>query len=57
VHSYAVFTTDVNYIAAEANYGKNFVAAVQKGAIWGTQFHPEKSSDIGLQLLKNFLES
>lgn len=56
VHSYAVFSTDNKIIAATSNYGKDFVAAVQRGPIWGCQFHPEKSSDIGMQILGNFLE-
>lgn len=43
-------------IAATCHYGIPFAAAVEKGNVWGTQFHPEKSSAVGLQILRNFLE-
>ena len=56
VHSFAVFDTDEESISATSNYTKRFVAAVQKGNIWGAQFHPEKSSDVGMKILRNFLE-
>ncbi|MEV6624613.1 imidazole glycerol phosphate synthase subunit HisH [Amycolatopsis sp. NPDC051106] len=38
-----------------ANHGEDFVAAVENGPLWATQFHPEKSGDAGAQLLKNWL--
>ncbi|MBN2881023.1 imidazole glycerol phosphate synthase subunit HisH [Candidatus Woesearchaeota archaeon] len=53
VHSYhAILTEDVNYFTT--NYGYDFVSVVNKGNIFGTQFHPEKSQKKGLDILKNF---
>ncbi|MCK4904780.1 imidazole glycerol phosphate synthase subunit HisH [bacterium] len=57
VHSYYVEPEDKNTIIATTNYGENFVSAINKDNIWGVQFHPEKSSDLGLKILKNFVES
>ncbi len=56
VHSYALVPEEKGLKVATANYGSDFVAAVQKDNIVGTQFHPEKSQDAGLKLLKNFCE-
>jgi glutamine amidotransferase len=41
---------------ATCRYGTEFVAAFEQGQVSGTQFHPEKSQSMGLNLLKNFLE-
>lgn len=53
VHSYAARTNE--YTLASCQYQDEFTAIVQKDSIYGMQFHPEKSAEPGLQLLKNFL--
>jgi len=54
VHSYAAEPADPDDVIGTAEYGTRFVAAVQQGNLFGVQFHPEKSSQNGLQLLQNF---
>ena len=54
VHSYHAICIDSNDILMTCNYGYDFVAAVQRGNIIGVQFHPEKSHDFGMKILKNF---
>jgi glutamine amidotransferase len=55
VHSYEVMVDDSEVKVATVNYGGvDVCAAVEKGHIWGAQFHPEKSQRVGLQLIKNF---
>ena len=56
VHSYFMDCKNNEDIIATCNYGHNFVAAIQKGNISATQFHPEKSQRAGLKILENFLE-
>lgn len=56
VHSYYVVPTDPAVMAVETEYGIPFCAAVSRGNVFATQFHPEKSQDTGLQILKNFAE-
>ena len=53
VHSYAAFDCEAN-LTATAEYGVPLTAAVQKGNVYGTQFHPEKSGAVGLKILKAF---
>ena len=56
VHSYYAEPEDKNVIIATTNYGIDFACAVNKDNVWGVQFHPEKSSELGLKILKNFVE-
>ncbi|MCX7259426.1 MAG: imidazole glycerol phosphate synthase subunit HisH [Burkholderiales bacterium] len=56
VHSFAFSPINTNHLLATAEYGINFAAAVAKERIWGTQFHPEKSSKAGFLILKNFID-
>lgn len=56
VHSFYLKGADEDAIAGTTNYGIKIECAVQKGRLCAAQFHPEKSSSIGLKLLKNFLE-
>ncbi|MCE9564733.1 MAG: imidazole glycerol phosphate synthase subunit HisH [Planctomycetes bacterium] len=56
VHSYYVAPTDPKCIAATADYPTPFTAVVWRDNVFATQFHPEKSQRVGLQMLKNFAE-
>ncbi len=56
VHSYYVHTTDASLVAGTADYGVAIHAALARDNIFALQCHPEKSSAVGLQLLKNFLD-
>lgn len=56
VHSYFPVPQDPSVIAAETDYGsERFAAAVGRGALLACQFHPEKSQDAGVRLIRNFL--
>jgi len=64
VHTYAAqswnLREDANYVPAKvtwAEYGSRFIAAVENGPLWATQFHPEKSGDAGLALLGNWVQT
>ncbi|HVF76296.1 MAG TPA: imidazole glycerol phosphate synthase subunit HisH [Acidimicrobiales bacterium] len=54
VHSYAADATDD--VVATCDYGGSVVAAVERGNVMATQFHPEKSGDTGLAILQNFVK-
>ncbi len=56
VHSYYLDAADKSIVAATTEYGVTIDAAVEKGNIFATQFHPEKSGETGLAILKNFAE-
>ena len=56
VHSYEFIPEDKNVISATTDYSSNVVCAVEKENIFGTQFHPEKSDKIGLQIINNFIK-
>lgn len=55
-HSYYCKPLESMDIIAQTEYGVDYASAVQKGSIYGVQFHPEKSQNIGLAILKNFVE-
>ena len=55
VHSYEFIPKDKNVITATTDYSSNIVCSVEKENIFGTQFHPEKSDKIGLQIIGNFI--
>lgn len=55
VHSYYA-ETPTEYVIATTDYGMEMTAAVQKDNVYGCQFHPEKSSEVGLSILKAFCE-
>ena len=54
VNSYHAVPTEPNDVLATASYGHDFPAVVQRGHVFGVQFHPEKSQEVGLRLLHNF---
>ena len=56
VHSYHAIPENKKIIAATTNYGEEVTAAIEFENIFATQFHPEKSGDVGLRVLKNFIE-
>lgn len=55
-HSYAFRPENADEVAAWCDYGGVFAAAIARGNLFGTQFHPEKSQRVGLTLLANFLK-
>ena len=56
VHSYYLKADEEDIVAASTEYSVHIHASVESGNIFACQFHPEKSSDIGLKILKNFAE-
>lgn len=57
VHSYYLKAENENIVKACTDYGVKIHASVEQGNIFACQFHPEKSSSVGLQILKNFAEA
>ena len=55
VHSYEFIPEDKHVISATIDYSSKIVCSVEKKNLFGTQFHPEKSDKIGLQIIKNFI--
>ncbi len=56
VHSYFGVPEDASWTLAKTDYGKGFCSAVWKDNVFATQFHPEKSQEIGLQMIQNFIQ-
>jgi glutamine amidotransferase len=56
LHSYYVEPQDQAGVAATTDYGSPYCSVIATERVWGTQFHPEKSGEPGLQLLRNFLK-
>ena len=56
VHSYYLKAEDEKIVTAATEYGTYIHASVEKDNVYACQFHPEKSSEVGLQILKNFIE-
>lgn len=55
-HSYYVVPEEQHVVASLTDYGVNFTSAVHKGNLYGVQFHPEKSQNVGLKILENFVK-
>ena len=55
VHSYYLRSEEPSFVAARTTYGVSVDAAVEKDNLFACQFHPEKSADVGMRILKNFL--
>lgn len=56
VHSYYLKAAEEDIVTATTEYSTHIHASVEKGNVFACQFHPEKSSDVGLKILKNFVE-
>lgn len=56
VHSYYLAAEDETNVAATTEYGTLIHASVEKGNVFACQFHPEKSSEVGLKILQNFID-
>lgn len=57
VHSYAVKRATIKGVTATTEYGEEFISAIELESLSAVQFHPEKSGDAGLQLLRNWIEN
>jgi imidazole glycerol-phosphate synthase len=57
VHSFYAAPEDDDVVLTRTDYGQRFASALQRGNVIGTQFHPEKSGEVGLRVLENFIEA
>lgn len=57
VHSFYLKAADESIVTAATEYGTYIHASVEKGNVFACQFHPEKSSDVGIRILKNFIKA
>jgi glutamine amidotransferase len=55
VHSLVTMCADDADVAATTDYGIEFASAVERANVWGTQFHPEKSGEVGMGILRSFV--
>ena len=55
VHSYYINAQDSDVVSAYTGYGERLDVAIERGNVFATQFHPEKSGDVGMEILKRFL--
>jgi glutamine amidotransferase len=55
VHSYYVVPDNTAHVAGQTDYGAAFTSAVARDNLFATQFHPEKSAEVGLRLYRNFV--
>ncbi|MDD5952492.1 MAG: imidazole glycerol phosphate synthase subunit HisH [Oscillospiraceae bacterium] len=55
VHSYYLHAEDRDVVSSQTKYGVLIDASIQRGNLYATQFHPEKSGDVGIQMLRNFV--
>jgi imidazole glycerol-phosphate synthase subunit HisH len=56
IHSFFVKDTRPDIVATRTHYGQDYVSAIRSGNVWGTQFHPEKSGDVGLSMLRDITD-
>jgi glutamine amidotransferase len=56
VHSFAATENIANAVVTHAEYGESFIAAVERGSIVATQFHPEKSGEAGARIIQNWVD-
>lgn len=56
-HSYYVAPAEKSDVATDTEYGVPFASSIRRNNVYGLQFHPEKSQQVGLQILKNFVEN
>ena len=55
LHSYCISKTKTKLYKSKTHYFKNFISTIEKDNLFGVQFHPEKSQENGLKLIKNFV--